>query len=172
MEEEKKEIKKNLKEDLVKQVDKQIEEILDEGIHPDNIEMLGELVDIHKDIKNEDYWESKEEVYKMKYGNEFGTYGRRGYREMDNYGRRGRYRGGNDAECMEKIEEIMEHYGNYNEARRDYNRGNYNASSDKIRSLEYMLESGVDFFEMLEEQADSPEEMEIVKKYFRKIGNM
>ena len=35
-----------------------------------------------------------------------------------------------------------------------------------------MLESGVDFFEMLQEEAESPEEMELVKKYFRKIGNM
>ena len=134
--------------------------------------MLGELVDIHKDLKNEEYWKKKEEVYAMKYRDDYGTYSRRGnYRDGGSYGRRGRYRGGyGDGE--EKMEEMMEHYSNYNEARREYNRGNYGAGSDKIKSLEYMLESGVDFFEMLQEEAESPEEMELVKKYFRKIGNM
>lgn len=165
-------MEKEIKEKLNNQVEKQIQEILEEGVHSENVEMLGELVDIHKDLKNEEYWKKKEEVYAMKYRDDYGTYSRRGnYRDGGSYGRRGRYRGGyGDGE--EKMEEMMEHYSNYNEARREYNRGNYGAGSDKIKSLEYMLESGVDFFEMLQEEAESPEEMELVKKYFRKIGNM
>lgn len=165
-------MEKEIKEKLNNQVEKQIQEILEEGVHSENVEMLGELVDIHKDLKNEEYWKKKEEVYAMKYRDDYGPYSRRGsYRDGGSYGRRGRYRGGyGDGE--EKMEEMMEHYENYNEARREYDRGNYGAGSDKIKSLEYMLESGVDFFEMLQEEAESPEEMELVKKYFRKIGNM
>lgn len=165
-------MEKEIKEKLNNQVEKQIQEILEEGVHSENVEMLGELVDIHKDLKNEEYWKKKEEVYAMKYRDDYGPYSRRGsYRDGGSYGRRGRYRGGyGDGE--EKMEEMMEHYENYNEARREYDRGNYGAGSDKIKSLEYMLESGVDFFEMLQEEAESPEEVELVKKYFRKIGNM
>lgn len=108
----------------------------------------------------------------MRYRDEYGTYGRRNYRDRDEYGRRGRYRDGRRDDMEEKMEEMMEHYTNYDGARRDYDRGNYGAGQEKMRSLECMLESGMDFFEMLQDEADSPEEMELVKKYFRKIGNM
>ena len=49
-------------EDLKKQVSKQIKEISKDGIKPTNIDMLGRLVDIHKDLANEEYWENKKEV--------------------------------------------------------------------------------------------------------------
>ena len=49
-------------EDLKKQVSKQIKEISKDGIKPTNIDMLGRLVDIHKDLANEEYWETKKEV--------------------------------------------------------------------------------------------------------------
>ena len=41
-----------------------------------------------------------------------------------------------------------------------------------MKSLEYMMQSVVDFVEMLKEEAKSQEEMEIIKKYTRKISEM
>jgi hypothetical protein len=48
---------------VLEEVEKQIELIKEEGVKPDNVEYLYKLVDIHKDIKNEDYWKMKEEKY-------------------------------------------------------------------------------------------------------------
>ena len=39
------------------QVEKEMSNLIQEGIHVDNINMLGKLVDIHKDLANEEYWE-------------------------------------------------------------------------------------------------------------------
>ena len=50
------------KEELKKQVAEQIANISKDGIKPTNIDMLGRLVDIHKDLSNEEYWKKKEEV--------------------------------------------------------------------------------------------------------------
>ena len=46
------------------QVEEKISNIVNGGINSDNIEILGDLIDIHKDIANEKYWKKKEEVYK------------------------------------------------------------------------------------------------------------
>lgn len=39
-----------------------IESIIEEGVDMSNLDMLGKLVDIHKDLSNEDYWNIKKEV--------------------------------------------------------------------------------------------------------------
>jgi hypothetical protein len=50
---------------VLEDVEKQIELIKDEGVKPDNVEYLYKLVDIHKDLKNEDYWKVKEDYYEI-----------------------------------------------------------------------------------------------------------
>ena len=51
-------------EDIVEKVESKIKELLDaEGIKRDNVDYLYKLVDIHKDLKNENYWKVKEEKY-------------------------------------------------------------------------------------------------------------
>ena len=121
MEEEKKETMHK----ICEQVEELIGKISEEGIQADNVELLGELVDIHKDIANEKYWDVKKEGIKMRYregnyGNEYGNYGRRGRDSRGRYTRGGRenYRGD------EMIEEMQEHYERYSEGREDMNMGN------------------------------------------------
>lgn len=114
------------------------------------------------------------------YGNyNEGGYGRSGnYNEGGNYGRRGvpgtgrgrRYRGYSGAE--EHLNEMQEHYGAYSESRGAAESGNYGAEQDSKKALEYMLESVCQFMEMLSREAGSPEEMQMIKKYARKIGEM
>lgn len=55
---------KTIMDDILEKVeDKMTELVKNEGVRRDNAEYLYQLVDIHKDIKNEKYWEKKEEKY-------------------------------------------------------------------------------------------------------------
>ena len=159
-------MEKELKENLNKQLEGQINDIVQQGIQTENITMLGKLVDIHKDLCNEEYWKKKEE--NMRYRDYYDddrnylreSYGRRG---RDS---RGRYKGD------DMIDDMHRSYRMYSDGREQYNRGNYGAKQDTMQSLEYMLESVVDFVEMLKDEAGSQEEMELIKHYTKKISEM
>ena len=159
----------------IEQVEEKINIILEEGIHSENLETLGELVDIHKDLCNEEYWKKKEEVMDMNYNRgygEYGNYGEYGRRRRDS---RGRYmRRGVDSRYQghEMIDEMHDGYQEYSEGREAYNRGNYGAKNDTMKSLDYMLQSVTQFIEMLKQDASSQEEMELIQKYTREISEM
>ena len=148
---------------------KSIQNIIKEGIATTNIDNLGKLVDIYKDIK---------EVESMNYGEYngrgpgHGSYGRdnygeynRGYGEYNNgYGRRGvdsKYRG------YGHLDRMYNEYGNYS-----YGRERYGANEDTKRSLEYMLRSMEDFARMLKEEAQSQEEVNMIKQTAQRIAQM
>lgn len=154
--------------DLKYATEDKIKEILDNGIETTNLGYLSELVDIHKDIANEEYWcmkEEKEDMYGNYRGYEHDSYGRDSY-GRDSYGRRerdsrGRYRG------HEYIDDMSEHYGRYEEGRQ-----RYGANEDTKRSLRYMLDSMENFARMLKEEATSQEEIEMIRQTAQKIANM
>lgn len=162
--------------EMKKQLEEQIENIMQEGIQVENINMLGKLVDIHKDLANEEYWNKKKEAMEMRY-RDYGNYGNY---EREPYGRgrrrdsRGRYMThGTDGRHGEKMmNEMYNGYKRYSEGREQYGRGNYNAKEDTMKSLEYMLQSMVDFVEMLKEDASSQEEMELIREYTKEISEM
>ena len=147
MEEEKKVEEKTFIEKIKEATEKKIEELLQQGLSQSNIDYLYKVVDIHKDISNEEYWKKKEENM-MRYSgyNEGGYgaysegYGARGvpgtgrYSEGGSYGRRGvkgtgrgRYRG------EEMMDEMAYHYGNYSEG------GQYGGEQETLKSLDYMM---------------------------------
>ena len=141
---------------IKKDVEQILGDISTDGINQNNIDYIGKLVDVHKDINQEEYWKEKLEM-------RYGTY-RRDYDYDDmSYGRRrrdsrGRYRGD------DMLDEMRDHYDRYNENRRYGGR-------ESSEALEYMLESVVCFVEMLEEDA-SEQDIELIRKYTRKIANM
>lgn len=164
--------------DIMKQVEKEIECIAEEGIQMSNLDMLGKLVDIHKDLSNEDYWKMKEEVYNMRYDDYDREYGRRGVpgtgrgRYRGDYGRRGvkgtgrgRYRGD------DKMDELRDHYDMYNEAYDEMDRGNYGAEGEMVKCVEGIMKNVYEIIEELSE-ADSPEVMRVIKRYTKKISEM
>lgn len=183
MENEEKTFDKPITEKLKEETEKFIECLLEEGLNSSNVELLGEVVDIHKDLANEEYWKNKEEVMSMRYSNygresyREGNYGRDSYRDgqYSAYGRRRRDSRGRYMESgrgqryrgHDMIDEMSEHYGTYSEGRE-----RYGAKEDTMMSLEYMLESMVDFVEMLHEDASSQEEVNLIKKYTKKISEM
>lgn len=111
----------------------------------------------------------------------YGNYNDGGY--SGNYGRRGvpgtgrgRYRGGYSARgysgAGENLNDAQEHYEAYSEGKEAMNMGNYGAEQDTMKALDYMLKSVCQFMEMLQSEAGSQEEMQLIKKYARKIGEM
>lgn len=55
-------MKKEICEKITEQATERIEEILEQGIQAENVEMLGELVDIQKDLEKMEYLKKKKEV--------------------------------------------------------------------------------------------------------------
>ena len=104
----------------------------------------------------------------------YGNYNNYGRRYMGEYGRRGvpgsgrgRYSEGEDM-----LDEMREHYGAYNESMNAYSRGNYGAGKDGLESLENAMELFTEFTDKMIQEAESPEEKKIIKKYLQKISQM
>lgn len=169
--EENKQEEKRIKDQIIEETENLMFQIKEQGIDANNVDLLGKLVDIHKDLKNEDYWKKKEEYYM--YREDYGNYGggrsrdsRGRFMGEDNYGRRGRRYRGHDY-----IDNMNEDYTRYQENKDMADRGNYGAKEDTMKSLEYMMESVACFVDMLKKDA-SPEEMNIIREYSRKISEM
>lgn len=151
--------------DKVKElVEKGINKTIEDGIQTSNLDTLGKLVDIYKDIANVEHWK-KEEENDMRYDRRYRDYTREPYgrRRRDS---RGRYMGD------EMMNDMHEAYRDYSDGREEMNMGNYSAKDDTMKSLEYMMQSVVQFIEMLEKDANSQEEIEIIKDYTRQISEM
>lgn len=175
---------KNVIDKVTEEVDKSIKTIMEQGVQTNNIDFLYKMIDIKKDIA-----EIEKEEQEMMYGNygnygrdsygeynEGGNYGRRGvpgtgrgrYNEGGSYGRRGvkgtgrgRYRG------EEMMEDMMYHYGNYNEGREQYG-----ADEETMRSFKYMLKSFKDYYKHLKDEASSQQEVQMLEDVAREISEM
>lgn len=167
MEEEKKQ-ETNVIDKAKEEVEKLIKQVTESGLQVANVELLYKLIDIHKDINNEEYWKKKEENMMYRdYDNYSGGRSRdsRG-RYAESYGKRGvpgsgrgRYRG------YDMIEEMGEHYGDYSEGR-----DNYGNDRETEKSFDKMLQSLEDFTYLIMQEADSPDKIEKVKRTARKIS--
>lgn len=164
---------------ICESIEKTLDNIIGEDeIREEDVEFVGQLIDIKKDIANMEYWKIKEEdiMRYMERGNSYGTYGTYGrnpygarrrdsrgrYMEGGNSGNYGRRYRGHDM-----IDEMAEKYGNYMESSEG---GRYGA--DTMQALEYMLQSVEDFMCTLEEDAKSPEEIDMIKQTAQRIASM
>ena len=164
---------------VTEEVDKSIKRIMEQGVQTNNIDFLYKMIDVKKDIA-----EIEKEEQEMMYGNygnydNYGEYDRsygggrrrdsRGrYMESGSYGRRGvkgtgrgRYRG------EEMMDEMMYHYGNYNEGREQYG-----ADEETMKSFKYMLKSFKDYYKHLKEEASSPQEVKLLEETAREMLEM
>lgn len=178
-EENKKIEEKDIIEKVICDVESLMYQVQEQGINMDNVDFLGKIVDIHKDLKNEDYWKIKEEYYMYRdYGNyDDNSYGRRGvkgtgrfsrYRDGDSYGRRGvpgtgrgRYRG------EEMLDDMMNEYRMYSEGR-----DTYGADSSTMESFKYMLKAFKDYYKHLKQEASSQEEVKMLEDTAQEIAEM
>ena len=146
---------------LINEVDDIIKDVLDNGIQGNNLDNLYKLVDIKKDAY---------EIMCMEEGDDSMYYGRHDYDRMydrDSYGARrrdsrGRYMG------HEHLDRMYDDYSKYMASRERYGA----SSPDTKRSLEYMLRSMEDFARMLKEDAQSAEEVEMIRQTAQRIATM
>ena len=173
-----------MEEKLKKMVEQEINNMTSDGLKPQDLEVLSKLVDVHKDLENEEYWKVKKEAIEMRYNRGYGEYG--DYESYGEYGRRGvpgtgrsygrrgvpgtgrgrRYRG------EEMMNEMHGAYRDYSEGKEEVEMGNYGAKNDTMKSLDYMMQSVVQFIEMLKKDAASQEEMELIQNYAHQISEM
>ncbi len=149
---------------IIEKVDEKIKEIVDDDITTNNLDYLYKLTKIKHIVKEDNNM----------YGNYGrGSYGRERYGEYGNYGEYGRGgsygRRGYDAKYRgyEHLDSMGEHYGRYEDSRE-----RYGANEDTKKSLRYMLESMEDFARMLKEEAQSQEEVEMIRQTAQKIAQM
>jgi len=160
-------MEKHLHEDIKRATKELMKTITEQGIEQgNNLEYLSDLIDINKDIAEMEYYDMKVGEEDMRYSDyRRDDYGRRDY-DRDSYGARrrdsrGRYRG------HDYLDEMSEHYGRYME-----DRSRYGASEDTKKSLKYMLESMEDFAHMLREDAQSQEEIDMIRQTAQRIAQM
>ena len=102
--------------DIKEKVEKIISDMGERELEPNDIDMLGKLVDIHKDIANEEYWKEKLE---MRYGNYRRDYD---YDDMS-YGRRRRDSRGRYMKSGKMMDDMYDTYNRYDESRSYGDRG-------------------------------------------------
>lgn len=173
--EEKKKEKQPITEKIKEEAEKFLRTSLSNGIQPANVDSLFKAVDMYKDAVGIEKSENKEEENDMRYRNYNdggygdGSYGRRARDSRGRYMARGydaKYRG------EDMIDEMYQNYQGYTYGREQYGTGNYGAEETTIKSLKFMMESVVEFIEMLKKEAGSQEEYEVINKYIKKLSDI
>ena len=152
-----------MEEKLLKKMEESITNILDSGLNTNNLDTLYKLSKI-KHMTKEDM--------DMNYGNYGGR--RPGYDTYGNYGNYGEYNDGYARRGVDSkyrgyghLDRMYNEYGNYS-----YGKERYGANEDTKKSLEYMLKSMEDFARMLKEEAQSQEEVQMIKQTAQRIAQM
>ena len=176
---------------LCELIESELSKIAEKGLTTSNLETAYKLVDMYKDLKNTEYWETKGEYYdtvlmEMQNGSEGGysmmedDYAMRG-RKRDRTGRYSREdgmmrddrmrRGGRRDYSMNDGGYSM--YDRYMDAKQSYRS---NQSMDGKQKLMESLEDYMDdFTEKIKEMsrdADSAEERELINKFMSKLQNI
>ena len=142
---------------VIDKMNETIKGILDSGLTTSNIDNLlsaSKIKHMAKEDMNMNYREYQgRNVGYNTYVDNYRGFGARGY-DM-------RYRG------HEHIDRMSENYGRYEQDRERY--GN---SEDTKRSLRAMLQSLEDFARMLREEAQSQEEVEMIRQTAQRIAQM
>ena len=186
-------------EKLCKLIEQELEKIAEKGLTTSNLETAYKLVDMYKDLKNTEYWETKGEYYMAVLDEMQGGYSDRDYAMDDDYSMRrgqkrdrmGRY--SREDGMMRDGQSMARNGRRDNRVRNQYSRddGGYsmydrymdskqfyrsNQSMDGKQKLMDSLEDYMDdFTEKIKEMhrdADTPEEREMITKFMSKLQNI
>lgn len=153
---------------MCEQIDKKIEALTNQGIQQSNVDYLGKLIDVKKDIAKMKHLEMEEEnmIYggydgygRENYGG-YGTYG--GGHRRDSQGRfmeggRGSY--GRRYRGHDMLEDMSDNYSRYMENREN---GRY-GSPETDKAFDYMVQSLTGYIDHVFNEIDSPEQAEKFK---------
>lgn len=179
-------------EKLCRIIEQELDKITEKGFTSTNIDTAYKLVDMYKDLKNTEYWETKGEYYDYVLMEMQGGYSNDGgYSMDDDYSLRGRKR---DKMGRYAREDGMIHDERMRRGgRRDYsmNEGGYSmydrymdskqsyrsdkSADGKQRLMDSLEDYMDDFTEKIKEMhrdADTPEEREMISKFMSKLQNI
>ena len=137
---------------VIQKTEDSINKIIDEGITTTNLDNLYKLSKIKHMAK-----EDKNMMYGNYGGHRYDAYGNYG---REDYGRRGydmKYRGD------EEIDRMAGEYGRYIESR-----NRYGASEETDKSFHYMVKALEDFIKVLHEEADTPQQKQMLNEALQK----
>ena len=186
---------------LCEVIENELHKIAEKGLTTSNVDTAYKLVDMYKDLKNTDYWETKGEYYMAVLDEMQGGYSNNdGYSMTDDYSMRGRKRDrmgrySREDGMMNDDMSYARGRGGNNRGRNQYSRdGGYfqndgysmymdakqsyrsNKSMDgKQRLMDSLEEYMDDFTEKIKEMhrdADTPEEREMISKFMNKLQNI
>ena len=168
--------------ELLHNVTKELEQVGSQGVNTNNLAMLGELVDIYKDLYEAEYYKSKGDGGAMR------GYSRDDYYEKDSHRDGGRGYGGyypehertygypmrrrymGDDRLAEHIDNIQDGAERYSEGRERYRHGDSEERMyDGLERLMYgickLVETTMDF-------AETPRAKEIIRKHVQKMKDI
>ena len=179
---------------LCEVIENELHKIAEKGLTTSNVDTAYKLVDMYKDLKNTDYWETKSEYYMAVLDEMHGGYSEGNYSMMeDDYAMRGRKRDriGRYSRDDGMMHEDMNRergrrnrgysnndggysmYDKYMDSKQSYRS---NKSMDgKQRLMDSLEEYMDDFTEKIKEMhrdADTPEEREMISKFMNKLQNI
>ena len=187
---------------LCELIESELSKIAEKGLTTSNLETAYKLVDMYKDLKNTEYWETKGEYYMTVLDEMQGGYSENYAMMDDDYSMRGRKRdrmgrysrddgmggqsmarggrdgrGGNNRGRNQYSREggysMNDGYSMYMDAKQSYRT---NQSMDGKQRLMDSLEDYMDdFTEKIKEMhrdADTPEEREMISKFMNKLQNI
>lgn len=179
-------------EKLCRLIETELEKIAEKGLTTSNLETAYKLVDMYKDIKNTEYWDTKGEYYDYVLAEMQGGYSERDYTMMDDdYAMRGRkrdrmgrysrddgmrrnenMRSGVRRDCsMDGGMDMM--YNRYMDNKQSYRSDK--SPDGKQRLMDSLEDYMDDFTEKIKEMhrdADTPEEREMISKFMTKLQNI
>lgn len=178
-------------EKLCRVIEQELEKIADKGLTTSNIDTAYKLIDMYKDLKNTDYWETKGEYYDYVLMEMQGNYSENYPMMDDDYAMRGRKR---DRMGRYSRDDGMRHDDRMRRGgRRDYsmdggmdmmynrymdNKQSYRSDKSpdgKQRLMDSLEDYMDDFTEKIKEMhrdADTVEERELISKFLGKLQNI
>ena len=172
---------------LFEVIENELHKIAEKGLTTSNVDTAYKLVDMYKDLKNTDYWETKGEYYdyvlqemqseypvEKRYSMMDDGYPMRG-RKRDKMGRYAREDGMRKREYQNYSENDGRYsmYDNYMYNKQSYR--NDRTADGKQRLMDSLEEYMDDFTEKIKEMhrdADTPEEREMISKFMNKLQNI
>ena len=176
---------------LCELIESELSKIAEKGLTTSNLETAYKLVDMYKDIKNTEYWETKGEYYDTVLMEMQGGYSERDYAMMeDDYSMRGRKR---DRMGRYARNDGMRHDDRMRRGgRRDYSMDDGYSMYDRVmdakqsyrseksqdskqRLMESLEDYMDDFTEKIKEMAhdaDSQDERDLINKFMNKLQNI
>ena len=176
---------------LCELIESELSKIAEKGLTTSNLETAYKLVDMYKDLKNTEYWETKGEYYDTVLMEMQGGYSERDYSMMDDdYAMRGRKR---DRMGRYARNDGMRHDDRMRRGgRRDYSMDDGYSMYDRVmdakqsyrseksqdskqRLMESLEDYMDDFTEKIKEMAhdaDSQDERDLINKFMNKLQNI